>query len=88
MHCTHSKPMVGVHSSRGCSTRRTLVNAFPHSNRDFDTIRDVTSVVRVMTDGLAVFTFMYCGLNWITYRRIAAATEMKRLQDEKKNKKK
>jgi len=41
-----------------------------------------------MTDGLDVFTFMYCGLNWITYRRIAAATEMKRLQDEKKNKKK
>ena len=55
--------------------RSPPVRAFPNTRpptkaeRDVETLRDLNAAAQLLSDGVGTFAIIFCGLNWISYRR-------------------
>jgi len=83
---TSHKSAKSHHQSHGRKVAmRSFYNVRPNTPAEnkIELLKDMADASRILGTGVSVFTLVFCGLNWITYRRMAAAAA----EEEAKNKK-
>ncbi len=65
------RPFPCVRSSLGDGGRRGAFGLRYPTDAEADAalLKDMTSAAKVVSDGVCVFVIVFCGLNWLSYRR-------------------